>query len=324
MNIFIGGIVIFVMSVFIIEMSFYAYDIIKNPNRKKIRKRLKAFTLKEDYSSEEVDILKKRRVLSDVPLLDRILSNIPGILSLDRLLQQANAQYPLGVFILFTCILVLVGYLVFSVIMSAKISPVIIAFALGGIPLFYLRFKKRRRMKKFQEQLPEGLELIARALKAGHAFTTGVKLAADEFSDPLGPEFEETLNEINFGIGVPDALKNLVERVDCQDLKFFVISVILQRETGGNLAEIMESLAQLIRERFKLQGKIRILSAEGRLTAIVLLALPFFIATALYFVNPEYMNILFSEPAGRMMGGIALFMMAVGAIIMKMMINIKV
>ena len=323
MNIFIGGIVIFVMAVFIIEMSFYAYDIIKNPNRKKIQKRLRTLSYKGDYN-EHVDILRKRRVLSDIPLLDSTLSNIPGILSLDRLLQQANAQYPLGVFILFSCVLILVGFLLFSVIMTSTLLPVIIAFALGGIPLFYLRLKRKRRMARFQEQLPEGLELIARSLKAGHAFTTGMKLAADEFDDPLGPEFEETLNEINFGVSVPDALKNLAGRIDCADLKFFVISVILQRETGGNLTEILEGIARLIRERFKFQGKIRVLSAEGRLTAAILTGLPFLIAFTLHLVNPGYMNILFSEPAGRMMAGIALFMMAVGVIIMRKMIKIKV
>jgi tight adherence protein B len=151
-----------------------------------------------------------------------------------------------------------------------------------------------------------------------------MKLAADEFDDPLGPEFDETLDEINFGVGVHDALKNLVNRVDCPDLKYFVVSVILQRETGGNLAEIIESIAHIIRERFKFKGKIRTLSAEGRLSAIILTSLPFLVAIAIRIINPEYMKALYTEPAGKVMAVVAASMMIVGIIIMKRMVQIKV
>ena len=179
-------------------------------------------------------------------------------------------------------------------------------------------------MEKFQAQLPEGLDLIARALRAGHAFTSGMKLAADEFDDPLGPEFTDTLDEINFGVSVSDALKNLASRADCPDLRYFVVSVILQRETGGNLAEIMESIAHIIRERFKFRGKVRTLSAEGKLSAIVLIAIPFFIVAVLRFTSPQYISALFSEPAGRVMGAVALVLMVMGIFVMKRMVSIKV
>ena len=179
-------------------------------------------------------------------------------------------------------------------------------------------------MKKFQAQLPEALDLMARSLRAGHAFSTGMKLAAEEFEDPLGSEFSATLDEINFGLGVPDALTNFVNRVECQDLNFFVVAVILQRETGGNLAEIMENIAHLIRERFKLYGKIRTLAAEGNLSMYVLLALPFFILGALMVVNSNYIMTLFTEPAGRVMCGVALFMMLIGSLVMRRMVKIDV
>ena len=165
---------------------------------------------------------------------------------------------------------------------------------------------------------------MARSLRAGHAFSTGLKLAADEFDDPLGPEFSLTLDEINYGLGVPEALKNLVNRVDCMDLNFFVIAVILQRETGGNLAEVMENIAHLIRERFKLFGQIRTLAAEGKLSMYVLLSLPFFVAGALFISRPNYITKLFTDPVGKVMCIVALFMMLIGAIVMKRMVNIKV
>jgi tight adherence protein B len=195
---------------------------------------------------------------------------------------------------------------------------------LGSIPFAYLINKKHKRMKRFESQLPEGLDMIARSMKAGHAFTTGMRLAADEFDDPLGPELDYTLEEINFGVSVPDALRNLVNRVDCPDLNFFAVSVILQRETGGNLAEIIESIAHLIRERFKLLGKIKALCAEGKMSAIILAAIPFFVAAAIYVLHPKYIITLVREPAGRIMVVVALCMMVFGAFVMKRIIKIKV
>jgi tight adherence protein B len=321
MKIFIG-IIIFAVSIFIIEMLFYAYKTIRDPDRKKIRKRLKTFSYKES-KNELPDILQKK-VLSDVPLLNKILLRVPGRQYLDRLLEQANVQYPLGAFILLTIFLAITSCCVSYSITRNNVLAVIMTLLLAGTPFFYLCLKKKKRIAKFQRQLPEGLELIARSLKAGHAFPSSMKMAADEFDDPLGPEFEETLNEINFGVNVPDALKNLAERIDCPDLKFFVISVILQRETGGNLAEIIESLAYLIRERFKLYGKIRTLAAEGKISAIILCSLPFVVMLALLFTSPAYIRILFSDPAGKIILGISAFMMVMGILVMKKMVNIKV
>ena len=322
MKILVPLIVLFVTSVFIIELFVYAYKTVRNPHRKIIQRRLKKLSSSE-YANDSHDITRKR-VLSRVPLLNTILLHTPGVRPLERLLQQANVQSPLGVFILLAAVLALTGYLAGSLLTINRVIPLIIAASLAGIPFLYVIRKKKKRMDKFQKQLPEGLELIARSLRAGHAFTSGMKLAADEFDDPLGPEFTETLDQINFGVSVSDALKNLAGRVDCPDLRYFVVAVILQRETGGNLAEIIESIGYIIRERFKLKGKIRILAAEGKLSAIILVAIPFFVIIALHFTSPKYINALFFEPAGRIMGAVALVMMVMGIFVMKKMINIKV
>jgi len=322
MKILVPLIVLFVTSVFIIELFVYAYKTLRNPHRKVIQRRLKTLSSSE-YANDSHDITRKR-VLSKVPLLNTILLHTPGVRPLERLLQQANVQSPLGVFILLAAVLALTGYLAGSLLTINRVIPLIFAASLIVIPFLYVIRKKKKRMEKFQKQLPEGLELIARSLRAGHAFTSGMKLAADEFDDPLGPEFTETLDEINFGVSVSDALKNLAGRVDCPDLRYFVVAVILQRETGGNLAEIIESIGYIIRERFKLKGKIRILAAEGKLSAIILVAIPFFVIIALRFTSPEYINALFFEPAGRIMGAVALFMMVMGIFVMKKMISIKV
>jgi tight adherence protein B len=177
-------------------------------------------------------------------------------------------------------------------------------------------------MRQFEKQLPDALDLIARSLKAGHAFTSGMKLVAEEFKDPLGPEFEQTLDEINFGLRVADSLKNLTKRIECLDLNFFVVSVILQRETGGNLAEIIEKLANLIRERFKFRRKVRVLSAEGKLSAGILVAIPFILFAGILFLHPSYVEILIEEPIGRLISTVSFIMMIIGLYFIRRIIDI--
>jgi tight adherence protein B len=323
MELLIPASLIFVVSVVVLELLFFAYRYFKNPDRARIQKKLRKIT--SDRFEDKAPEILRRRVLSEVPLLNQILKRITMIDRLDRLRYQANTKYPTGFFILLSFLFVGVGFIgIFSFANLGVLLSIALALLPGAFPFLYLYFRKRQRMNKFQAQLPEALDLMARSLRAGHAFSTGLKLASDEFDDPLGPEFSLTLDEINYGLGVPEALKNLVDRQDCPDLNFFAIAVILQRETGGNLAEVMENIAYLIRERFKLYGEIKTLAAEGKLSMYVLLALPFFIIAALFVVNPSYIITLFTEPAGRIMCGVALFMMLLGAIVMKRMVNIKV
>jgi tight adherence protein B len=324
MDIVLPALLIFCITVIVIELSLYAYRALQHPDRPSIRKRLKTISSKaSETRKSDSDIIRKKS-LSGVPLLNYILLRVTGIERLYRLAQQANTRYSVGVFILFSILLAGIGFFVAFRWAKIAVLAAIIAAFIGALPFLYLIIKKQKRMAKFQAQLPEALDMIARSMRAGHAFTTGMKLAADEFGDPLGPEFRYTLEEINFGVSVSDALNNLVDRVDCQDLNFFVVSVILQRETGGNLAEIMEKIAHLIRERFKLLDKIRTLSAEGKLSAVILTAIPFVVATAVYIMNRTYISILWTDPAGRIMVAGAIVLMFMGFYVMIRIIKIKV
>jgi tight adherence protein B len=179
-------------------------------------------------------------------------------------------------------------------------------------------------MDMFQRQLPEALDLMARALKAGHTFGGGMRMVANEFDAPIGPEFGKTLDEINYGMNVDRALSNLQVRVDCLDLKFFVVSVNIQRETGGNLAEIIAKIASLVRERFALYGKVKILSAEGRISAYILVALPFVLGGILYVVNPDYIGLLWTRELGQNMIWGAVISMVFGSFVISRIIKIKV
>ncbi len=197
--------------------------------------------------------------------------------------------------------------------------------ALGfAMPFLYLKSKRTRRMRTFEEQFPEGLDLIARALKAGHAFATGLKMVADEMPEPVGPEFRKTFDEQNFGLPLKDALDNLTHRVPHLDVRFFATAVLIQRETGGNLSEILENLAHVVRERFKILRQVRVYTAHGRFTGYVLLALPAVLCIALAFINPDHMNLLFRNSMGQMMLGGALVMQFIGYMWIKQVIKIEV
>lgn len=313
---------IFIVTVILLEGGYLVFKSIQNPEKREVLRRLRILSSRE-YENESIDILRKN-LLSEVQWLNQMLLSFRWTDQVNRLLQQADAQYTLGVYVLLSFLLASAGVLIGSLITSSHMVLILFAVILGMIPFLYIYIKKKHRMEKFQRQLPDALDLIARALKAGHAFTGGLRMVADELGDPIGTEFEKTLNEINFGVGVPEALKNLPNRVDCPDLRFFIISVILQRETGGNLAEILEKISYLIRERFKLKGHIQVLAAEGKLSAVILIALPFVIAFALYVLNPGYIKTLFIDPLGKILTLFALFMMAIGIFVMKRMITIKV
>ena len=322
MNIYVIGIIIFFMVVIVIELFTYAVKHMRSVQRARIRKRLKKHTYVKD-SAGQIDIVK-RRVLSDIPSFNKLLLKTPGVKRLDNLTIKANAKYPAGLYVLVSLFLGTVGFLGMNYFLSNRLSSLLFAVLLAAVPFLWLINLKKKRIEKFRRQFPEALDLIARSLRAGHSLNSSMKMASDEFDDPLGTEFEETLGEINFGVSVANALKNLAERVECPELKYFVVAVILQRETGGNLSELVESLANLIREKFKFHADVRTLSAEGRLSAVILVAIPFFIGFYINMVNPEYLDLLFSRPVGRIMLITAAILMALGIFVMSRMVKIKV
>lgn len=226
----------------------------------------------------------------------------------------------------------LLGLCAFAALSAGLVGLVLLGPALaaplaaagGWIPLLLLRRSARRRAAALERQLPDAMDLAARALRAGHAFAGALRLAADEFPDPLGPELRTVVEEVNLGLDLDAALAALARRFDLPDLNFFVVAVAIQRDTGGNLSEIVSTIARLVRERFKLHGKVRALSAEARLSAAILLALPFLVALAIFALNPDYLGLLAEHPLGRLLVGTAVVMMTVGVVVIRRMVAIKV
>ena len=319
---FIPVSVLFITIVAVLELIFYTFRAIRFAKNERLRARVKSISKSLKWKGPIG--IRRGRILSHLPMLHRFLSRFPLVIKLDLIAQQANVARPVGFFVLLSLLMVVLT-LYFS---NRMVNNIVISAALactGGItPWLYLLRKRKKRIEKFVHQLPDGTQLIARALRAGHAFSTGLQLAATEFEDPLGTEFEYVIDQINFGVPTAEALKNLAKRMDCEEAKFFAVAVILQRETGGNLAEILDTLANLIRERYKLKGKIRTLSAEGRLSAIGLVCIPVLVTIALYFLNREYILFLFEDPVGRTMSLLALMMMVIGILFIRRMINFKI
>jgi len=278
----------------------------------------------ERVETTNTKMLVKVQNVGPLPGVDRILAGTTRGSSLGRWLDQSGLKVSLSGVLLVAFALAGLMALVAGVIARSKYALPVGAAVGFALPFVVLSFKRTRRMRTFEEQFPEGLDLIARALKAGHAFATGLKMVADEMGDPVGPEFRKTFDEQNFGLPLKDALDNLTMRVPSLDVRFFATAVLIQRETGGNLSEILENLAHVVRERFKILRQVRVYTAHGRFTGYVLLALPAVLCIALSFINPEHMNLLFRERMGQMMLLGALGLQTAGYVWIKQVIKIEV
>jgi tight adherence protein B len=243
---------------------------------------------------------------------------------LQRLIEQSGVRTSSGAVIVLS---VLAGIAAIGLGLLF-VRPLWIVPALGIAaamsPTAWLMRKRSVRMRRFEELFPEALDLLSRAIKAGHAFQTAMAMVAEEMPDPVGPEFRKTFDQQNFGLPLRDALNALVERVQIMDVKFFVTAVLIQRDTGGNLSEILDNLAHVVRDRFKVLRQVRVHTAHGRFTGWVLLALPAALAIALSFINPEHMQLLFREPMGQTMLVAAAVMQTIGFFWIKRVIKIEV
>ena len=259
-----------------------------------------------------------------MPAIDRLFGGTTRGSNLGRWLEQSGMKVSISG-VLLVALAMAVGVALLMGLITRAPWGLPVGAAIGfGLPFLVLNIKRGRRMRTFEEQFPGALDLIARALKAGHAFATGLKMAADELPEPVGPEFRKTFDEQNFGLPLKDALDNLTLRVPHLDVRFFATAVLIQRETGGNLAEILENLAHVVRERFKILRQVRVYTAHGRLTGYVLLGLPAFLAIALAFINPEHMQLLFTEKMGHMMLGATVIMQTIGYFWIRQVVKIEV
>ncbi len=312
----------FIAVVLFLEGSYLAWNAYKGPEAKRIERRLRAMSA-GTHEDGELSIVKKR-LLSETPAMDRLLLEIPRIHQLDRLLLQSGLALNVAGFLWLTIMGALAGFILAAVFGLPLFAIIGAGMAGGALPLFYVLNAKHKRLTTFEQQLPDALDLMGRALRAGHAFSSALKMVGDEMPEPVAGEFRTTFDELNYGISLQDALQNLATRVPSDDLRYFVIAVLIQRETGGNLTELLDSISALIRARLKLMGLIRVLSAEGRLSAWILGILPFAMGFYMYMVNTKMMSLLWTDPFGIKLVWSMLAIMVIGVYWMRRIIRIHI
>jgi tight adherence protein B len=294
--------------------------------QRRIAARVTGLTLaptENDDKPASASILK-RQMIGALPILDRLAAGMRWGGRLSGLINQSGSHVGVSSVVLMCVGLGLVVGIIAAV--ASRVPWAVLPGALAGasVPILVLMHKRTRRRGRFEEQFPEALDLLSRAIRAGHAFTTAMGMVADEAPDPIGPEFKKTFEEQNFGIALKDALNNLGDRMPLVDVRFFVTAVLIQRETGGNLAEILDTLSHVVRERFKILRQVRVHTAHGRMTGYVLMALPAALALALSVINPEHMNVLFTEHMGRLMILGTIILQATGYVWIRQVVKIEV
>ncbi len=314
---------VFVAVVLLLESLYMMWKSYRGPEAKKIEMRLQALSASRDHTQQAQ--LLKQRMLSDVPMLERLLLGLPRAHKLDKAIFQAGLDWTVSRFLLSCAGLGIVGYVTITELAH---QSVFLGWVVGGavaiVPWLYVYHKRSRRLTRIQNQLPDALDLVIRALRSGHAFSTGLQMIGEEMSEPIANEFRIVSDEVNFGVSLQQALTNLSERLPITDLRYFVVAVLIQRDSGGNLTEVLGNLSRLIRERLKLFAKIKVLSSEGRLSAWVLGVMPFALAAVMNLVNPGFMSPLWKDPIGIAIIKYMLILMAVGILILRKIVKIRV
>ncbi len=272
---------------------------------------------------EAGDLLRQEK-LSDIPWLNEMMLEWNSLRKLQQLLQQAESSWTVGKLISITLLLFVGGTWVATLRAPSFALALIVGLAVASIPTVWQFFMRWKRLRKFEELLPDTIDLMARALRAGHTISSAIEMVASEGAEPVASEFRRVFEQQNFGLPLREAMLGLAERVPIPDVSFLVTAILVQKETGGNLAEVLDKTALVIRERFRLRGQLRVYTAQGRLTGWILAGLPFIMFVLLNIVNPDYMKILTTDPAGRTLIYVGIVLMVLGGWVIRKVIDIKV
>ncbi|HEX5386804.1 MAG TPA: type II secretion system F family protein [Gemmatimonadales bacterium] len=294
--------------------------------RERQRKRMMVQQLRElaDGVGQEQQRTLLRSAVSQAAWLGPVAARLPQLKDIEHMLQQAGLTWTLQTFFLLSAgLAVAVGVAVFAV--TEFIPAALLGTIIGGaLPYIYVSRKRARRLAQFEEVLPDSIDLMGRALRAGHPLSAGFKMAAEDGAEPVSGELRRVFEEQRFGLPLDESLLGLADRINLVDVRILVTAIMIQREVGGNLAEILDNLASVIRARFTIRRQLRVYTAQGRLTGYLLAALPIVLFSLLYTLNPEYMSILFKDPTGKIVTMIAVCLQLVGFLWIRKIINIEI
>jgi len=289
-----------------------------------IKERLARESKAPEPSGEEELAVVRDEQLSDIPVLDALLRRSERVTAIQKMLSQAGLGIRAGNF-LGICALAAIVALIGAYVATRRVEIAWVCLLVGFLlPYAYASYRRNKRFEKFEELFPEAIDTLARAVRAGHAFTTALEMITNEVAEPVSGEFRQLFEEQKFGMPVRDALMNLTERMPLVDVKFFVTAVMLQRETGGNLAEILDNLSYVIRERFKIQRQVRVYTAQGRLTMALLMGMPPIIVAIMVMLNPGFIHPLFADPIGHTLLVAGITLQTIGYFVIRKIIRIQV
>ncbi len=312
---------VFVAAAVVTGGVFFVTRLPESRQRRQLELRLQEVSRPEEAPDQSVVV---RQHDGPLPSFEKLIGRTNAGSRLSRLIEQAGVNTTPSALLLASLACAAVAALAAYVFLRIPLAQFVMVPLGASLPVLWLLQRRSSRLKAFEEQFPDALDLISRSLRAGHAFQAAIGMAADELTPPAAPEFKKVFDQQNFGLPLRDALNSLTERVPLLDVKFFVTAVAIQRDTGGNLAEILDNLAHVVRERFKIQRQVRVHTAHGRITGFVLLALPAFLAVALSFINREHMRPLFEEPMGRTLILTTIIMQLIGFVWIRSVIKIEV
>jgi tight adherence protein B len=315
---------VFVFCLFLVLFAYLLATRSSDAKRTRLKQRLNEALLHSAHTDDVEVLLARQELMSEIPWMNRALLQLQVATRLKRVLDQADIEMTVTRLFMFSLMAGILSGLAVSMI-TVALFPIIACGIFGAIiPFIHVFWKRKKRFDKFLEHLPDALELMSRALSAGHAFSEALHMVSIEMPEPISKEFRKTYEEQNFGLSLKLALENLTQRMPLLDLRLCVTAVMIQRETGGNLAEILEKVAYTIRERFRILGDLKTLTTSSRLSAWLLCGLPIGVALAVSAMNPEYMSILWKDPRGHQLIYLALFLQITGMLIVRKILKIKI
>lgn len=315
---------VFCFALFLVLVGYLAATRGSDAKRVRLQRRLADALLHSAHTEDIEVVLARNELMSEIPFVNRALVRVQAALRLKQMLDQADLHITPSRLMMFSAMAGICAALAVSIISVSFLLMGAAALAGAAFPFVHVWWKRKQRFHGFLEHLPDALDLLSRALSAGHAFSEGLHMVSAEMPEPIAGEFRKTYEEQNLGLSLKLALENLTARMPLLDLRMCVTAVLIQRETGGNLAEILEKVAYTIRERFRIMGDLKTLTTSSRMSAWLLCGLPIFVAVVITFMNPDYMSVLWRDPRGHYLIAAAMFLQVTGMLIVRKILNIKI
>jgi len=315
---------VFLFGLFLVLGAYLLATHGSDAKRARLQRRLADALLHSAHTEDVEVVLARNELMSEIPALNRALVSVQAALQLKKMLDQADLHITPSRLVMFSGMAGMLAAMASSVVSESIILMFIAGLLAAAVPFVHVWWKRKKRFDHFLEHLPDALDLMSRALSAGHAFSESMHMVSDEMPEPIATEFRKTYEEQNLGLSLKLALENLTQRIPLLDLRMCVTAVLIQRETGGNLAEILEKVAYTIRERFRIMGDLKTLTTSSRMSAWLLCALPIFVTIVITFMNPDYMAILWKDQRGHYMIATALMLQVTGMLIVRKILRIKI